>query len=108
MSVPMTGSATSAETAIPRVSRSPGPVRAKAAPEYATDDSTFKARMPLSHGACASRRYGERDNTTSSVACCTQNPADEMANSRTGETGSWVIAKKGNGPNETFLSPGEA
>ena len=41
--------------AIPRVSRSAGPVRANAAPAYAADVATLKARIPFRAGARCDR-----------------------------------------------------
>ena len=97
MTAPITGSSIPALIAIPRVSRSFGPVRANAAPEYATDVRTLNARMPLSTGACSSRSAGCLVSRYSLTACCAQNPADEMTNSRAGLTASCVIAKNGSG-----------
>jgi len=90
----------------PRVSRSSGPVRVNAATEYPADVRTLKARSPLSTGACSSRSSGRAVSRYSLTACCAQNPADEITNSRPGLTGSCVIAKNGMGPKVTFLTPG--
>jgi len=62
-------------------------LRAKAATEYPTDVSTLKATRPLMNGACSPRSCGRRVRIHSLVACCTQNPADDTANSRAGDTG---------------------
>ena len=67
----MTGSAMSAETAMPRVSRSCGPTRAKAAPQEATDVRTLNASSPFSNGAssCLSAgRVVRRNSLTECVA----------------------------------------
>ena len=57
------------------------PGRANAATEYIADAPTLKARTPFANGARSSRRRGRRVSSHSFVACCTQNPADEIANS---------------------------
>ena len=94
-------------SAMPRVSRSGGPVFANAAPAYAADASTLNANTPLASGACSDRRFGRRCSNTSFSTFCTQNPAEEMVNSFQGRSPlGWVIAKNGIPWNSTFLISG--
>ena len=81
---------------MPRVSRSGGPVRAKAATEYIADAPTLKAKTPLANGARSRRRFGRVVSSHSFVACWTQKPAAEIVNSSRGDRSlRWVMAKNG-------------
>ena len=67
---------------MPRVSRSAGPVRANAAPgiggrrQHVEREHAFRERRVLAP------QVGRRVSSHSLPACCTQNPADEIVNSR--------------------------
>ena len=95
-SAPIQRSSMRAESAIPRVSRSSGPVLAKAAPSTSTDAPTLKAKTPLTNGALLAAEVRPRVSSHSLVACWTQKPADEITNSCAArQLRSWVMAKNG-------------
>jgi len=63
----------------------------------------------LAKGARSCRRFGLRVSNHSVSACCTQKPADEIVNSRRGESPlRCVMAKNGIPWKSTFRTPGPA